>query len=93
MTQALNLTKAGRLAEARDLIQGRLGSGSPSGSSSKMSHFTHSELPRPFQVHWPAHTAYRMPLSKPELHEVKHHPRVLGQAPLLLDQDLCYAWL
>ena len=83
MTQALNLTKAGRLAEATELIQGRLGSGSQFGSPSKI------EPLKPFGVanHFPSPLAsphgLPMQLSKPDLHVSQAPPESLGAGTVL----------
>jgi poly(hydroxyalkanoate) depolymerase family esterase len=75
MVQALNLTKAGRLAEATDLIQRTLGSNSPSGSSPNM------DLAKLFRRtaksrEWPMASALgiRMPMQSPDLFQPQALP-------------------
>jgi poly(hydroxyalkanoate) depolymerase family esterase len=83
MTQALNLTKAGRLAEATELIQGRLGSGSQSGSSSKiepLNPFGHAKsLPSPLA----SSLGLQMPLSKPDFHMSQAPAESLGAGSVI----------
>lgn len=83
MTQALNLTKAGRLAEATDLIQGRLGSGSPSGSSSKIEPLNPFGAATPFPSPLASSHGLQMPLSKPDFHGSQAPPESLGAGTVL----------
>jgi poly(hydroxyalkanoate) depolymerase family esterase len=73
MVQALNLTKAGRLAEATDLIQRTLGSGAKFSGPRSLS----GSLPSP--------AGSQLPLQKPDVFQPQAPPDSLG-AGVLLDR-------
>ena len=87
MVQALNLTKAGRLAEATDVIQRTLGSSSNGGSSRNIDRpklFSRLATPR----HWPLASmqSSQMPLQSPDMFQHQGPPPGSLGAGALLDR-------
>ena len=89
MIQALNLTKAGRLAEATELIQRMLGSSSKSaGSSSDSGLLPDIEAPNPpgrvsALLRSPLPQGFQLPLQKPDVLQRQVPPDSFGAGVLL----------